>query len=71
MLGALKIVCPPEGVPIPGFSAMIKDGTFHSNELIDTSARVMLDELLFWAGGLRQMRQNRDKAGMRGDGVDA
>jgi hypothetical protein len=31
-------------------------GAFRSNELIDASAKTMLDELLRWAEALRSMR---------------
>jgi len=33
-----------------------KDKIFKSNELIDASAKTMLDELLKWAAPLKQMR---------------
>jgi len=53
----LKLVTPPEGVPIPNVMQFIdKDKIFKSNELIDASAKTMLDELLKWAGPLKQMR---------------
>ena len=53
----LKLVTPPEGVPIPNVMQFIdKDKIFRSNELIDASAKTMLDELLKWAGPLKQMR---------------
>lgn len=47
---------PPEGVGIPNFGGHLKDGTFVSNELIDASARTMLDELGCWATALKPMR---------------
>lgn len=50
-----------EGVAVPMVSRQIDtDGNFVSNELIDDSARVMLDELLRWAGGLKAMREAKD-----------
>jgi NAD(P)H-dependent FMN reductase len=53
----LKLVIPPEGVPIPNVMQFIdKDKIFKSNELIDASAKTMLDELLKWAAALKQMR---------------
>ena len=53
----LKLVTPPEGVPIPNVMQFIdKDKIFKSNELIDASAKTMLDELLKWAAPLKQMR---------------
>ena len=58
-LATLKLVTPPEGVGIPNVQAHLKDGLFVSNDLIDASARTMLDELVRWAEGLRQMRPGR------------
>ncbi|XYD11924.1 NAD(P)H-dependent oxidoreductase (plasmid) [Methylobacterium sp. NMS12] len=55
-LATLKMVTPPEGVGIPNFAQHIQDGTFISNELIDASARTMLDELGRWAAALKPMR---------------
>jgi NAD(P)H-dependent FMN reductase len=52
----LKLVTPPEGVPIPNVTQFIKDKTFNSNDLIDASAKALLDELLKWAAPLKQMR---------------
>jgi NAD(P)H-dependent FMN reductase len=54
---ALKLVTPPEGVPIPNVVQHFdKDKNFKSNDLIDLSAKTMLDELLKWAAPLKQMR---------------
>lgn len=55
-LTTLKIVTPPEGVALPNVFPQIKDGVFTSNELIDTSAKTMLDELKRWAVALKPMR---------------
>ena len=53
----LKLVTPPEGVPIPYVTQFIdKDKTFKSNDLIDASAKALLDELLKWAAALKRMR---------------
>lgn len=57
MGATLKMMPIPEGVPVPGVSALIEDGRFQSNELIDASATSMLDELAHWAKGLKAMRQ--------------
>ncbi len=56
MAATLKMMPIPEGVPIPAVAQHVKDGTFASNELIDASARTMLDELGRWADGLKAMR---------------
>jgi NAD(P)H-dependent FMN reductase len=55
-LATLRMVTPPEGVGIPNVSAQVKDGVFTSNELIDKSAKTMLDELGRWAEALKPMR---------------
>lgn len=55
-LTALKLVAPPEGVGIPNFSSLIENGTFKSNDLIDLSAKTMLDELRKWSPALKGMR---------------
>lgn len=55
-LGTLKMATPPEGVGIPNCGQRIRDGGFVSNELIETCARTMLDELGRWATALNPMR---------------
>ena len=56
----LKMVPMFEGVMVPMVSKQIDDdGTFHSNELIDKSAKSLLDELLLWARGLKAMREQK------------
>lgn len=55
-LATLKMATPPEGVGTPNFGGHLKDGAFVSNDLIDTSARTMLDELGRWAVALKPMR---------------
>lgn len=57
MAATLKMMPIPEGVPIPSASERVEDGVFASNELIDTSARSMLDELGRWAEALQPMRK--------------
>lgn len=53
----LKMMPMAEGVMIPMVASHIDDsGAFGSNELIDASAKIMLDELLRWAEALRSMR---------------
>ncbi len=53
-LTTLKMVPLMEGVMVP--KQIDDDGKFRSNELIDKSATTLLDELLFWAEGLKAMR---------------
>lgn len=56
-LTTLKMVPLMEGVMVPMVAKQIDDdGKFRSNELIDKSATTLLDELLFWAEGLKAMR---------------
>lgn len=46
-----------EGVVVPMVAGHINDGgVFGSNELIDASAKALLDELVRWAEALRPMR---------------
>ena len=53
----LKMMPMVEGVAIPMVASLLDDGgTFGSNELIDASARSLLDELRRWADALRPMR---------------
>jgi NAD(P)H-dependent FMN reductase len=54
----LKMVPMMEGVTVPMVASHINDsGVFGSNELIDTSAKMLLDELLRWAEALKPMRE--------------
>lgn len=56
-LTALRMMPIPEGVPIPNFGTYIgEDGAFRSTDLIDTSAKTMLDALSRWATALKPMR---------------
>jgi NAD(P)H-dependent FMN reductase len=53
----LKMVPIMEGVVVPMVAGHINDGgVFGSNELIDASAKALLDELVRWAEALRPMR---------------
>lgn len=53
----LKMVPMTEGVAVPMVARMLDDDRrFLSNELIDKSATVLLDEMLKWATALRTMR---------------
>ena len=53
----LKMMPIAEGVPVPMVGSLMSEGgVFGSNELIDTSAKTMLDELLRWAHALKTMR---------------
>ena len=53
----LKMMPMVEGVAIPMVASLLgDDGAFGSNELIDTSARTLLDELLRWTVALKPMR---------------
>ena len=54
---ALKMMPMFEGVMVPMVASHIDDdGHFKSNALIDKSATTLLDELLYWADGLKAMR---------------
>jgi NAD(P)H-dependent FMN reductase len=54
----LKMMPMVEGVAVPMVASHIDDsGVFGSNELIDASAKTLLDELFRWAEALRPMRR--------------
>ena len=54
----LKMMPMMEGVMVPMVAKQLDDdGRFNSNELIDKSARILLDELLYWTLGLNAMRE--------------
>ncbi|MGA8261935.1 MAG: NAD(P)H-dependent oxidoreductase [Arenicellales bacterium] len=58
LVTTLKMMPMMEGVPIPRVANQLDpDGNFVSNETIDGTAKTMLDELLRWAQGLREMRE--------------
>ena len=58
MLANFKIMPLPEQVTIPMFPQFIDaEGRFTPNEMHETSAKAMLDELVRWAGALKAMRQ--------------
>lgn len=53
---SLKMMPMAETVAVPMITSHLKGGVFGSNELIDASARTMLDELPRWARALKPMR---------------
>ncbi len=54
----LKMMPMMEGVMVPMVANLIDEGgSFRSNELIDKSAVTLLDELRYWADGLKAMRE--------------
>ncbi len=64
LVTTLKMMPMVEGVTVPSVSQHIgADGTFSSNDLIDASARTMLDELVRWAAALADMRARLRAAG--------
>lgn len=61
LVTTLKMMPMMEGVMVPMVSNQLDaEGHFNSNELIDKSATTLLDELLFWTGGLKAMRASRE-----------
>ncbi len=56
VLTSLKSMPLPEAVSLPMFSKHIENGKFVSNEGIDKSANLMLDELVRWATALKALR---------------
>ena len=64
LVTTLKMMPMVEGVAIPFVSRQLdNDGRFTSNELIDASARTMLDELWRWADALKAMRSSAARNG--------
>jgi NAD(P)H-dependent FMN reductase len=60
LVTTMKMMPMLEGVMVPMAGEQIDAaGVFNSNRLIDDSARVMLDELLYWANGLKAMRAGK------------
>ncbi|NYT78807.1 NAD(P)H-dependent oxidoreductase [Alcaligenaceae bacterium] len=56
----LKMMPMMEGVMVPMAASMINsEGQFQSNALIDKSAVTLLEELRFWADGLKAMREKK------------
>jgi NAD(P)H-dependent FMN reductase len=59
LVTTMKMMPMLEGVMLPLANSLIDDaGILRSNELIDHSARIMLDELQRWTHGLKAMREN-------------
>jgi NAD(P)H-dependent FMN reductase len=56
VVAALKMVPLVEAVAIPFFAKRIEHGVFTSDEVLDTSASMMLDELVRWNEALKTMR---------------
>lgn len=57
VLTTLKLMPIPEGVAIPGFGAFLgPDAKFEPNDLIETSAKQVLDELAKLAAALKPLR---------------
>lgn len=56
-LTALNVMPIPSGAPIPHFRQLLdaEQKTLNSNELIEKSARQMLDQLARWAGALKAL----------------
>lgn len=57
-ISAMRMMPLPEGINVPNFAAHITDeGEFIANELIEASAKTVLDELKKWHDGLKTIRQ--------------
>jgi|SRR5579875_1425002 len=56
VLTTVKLVVPPEAVHIPTVAQFIKDGRFVPNEVLETGARELLDELQRLERALRPLR---------------
>jgi NAD(P)H-dependent FMN reductase len=58
VVAALKMVPLVEAVVIPFFAKRIENGVFTSDHVLDTSASVMLDELVRWNEALKILRSS-------------
>ena len=58
VVAALKMVPLVEAVVIPFFAKRIDNGVFTSDDVLDTSASVMLDELVRWNEALKILRSS-------------
>lgn len=59
LVTTLKMMPMMEGVAVPMVAQQVDEsGRFNSNELIDASAKTLLDELQIWAQGLKAMRES-------------
>lgn len=57
-LASMRMTPLPEGINVPNFAAHISDeGKFVANELIEASAKTVLDELKIWNDGLQTIRK--------------
>ncbi|MDH7799546.1 MULTISPECIES: NAD(P)H-dependent oxidoreductase [unclassified Beijerinckia] len=57
MATSLKLVTPPEGVPVPAVGALLDDKKeFKGNDAIELSAKTLLDEMLKWDSALKTLR---------------
>lgn len=57
LVTTLKMMPMMEGVAVPMVAKLLDaERNFQPNELIEASARTLLDELHYWAGGLQAMR---------------
>ena len=57
LVTTLKLMPMMEGVMVPMVASLIDEaGQFQTNALIDKSALTLLDELRYWADGLKAMR---------------
>jgi NAD(P)H-dependent FMN reductase len=56
LLTTLKIVPLTEGVAIPNVAQSVDAGVYKPNDLVNASAKTMLDELVRWTGALKTLR---------------
>jgi NAD(P)H-dependent FMN reductase len=55
----LKMVALVEAVTIPFFTKRLQDGVFKSDDVLDNSATILLDELVRWDSALQILRTPR------------
>jgi len=56
LLSSVKVMTIPEGVGVPMVATHIADGVFKAPEVLEPSLKLMLDELVKWAGPLQKLR---------------
>lgn len=56
-LTTLRMVAVPEGIPLPNYMQFLNEnGDFVANEMIEASAKTVLQQLEIWHGGLKTIR---------------
>jgi len=57
VVSALRMTPAVDAVTVPMVGSMVRDGAFHPTEIVESSAKLMLDELVKLAEALRPLRE--------------